>query len=69
MFTVDWYDNFVKLQLQLMDSSGGMAIIYGHDHQSLCELEESLIDNLLNFAGTPKVWLHKLDCSTMSCHI
>ena len=41
--------------MQLLEAKGGMATAYGRGHQSLEVLEECLVDNLLNFAGTPKV--------------
>lgn len=41
--------------MQLLEAKGGVATAYGHGHQPLEVLEECLVDNLLNFAGTPKV--------------
>ena len=41
--------------MQLLEAKGGMATAYGRGHQPLEVLEECLVDNLLNFAGTPKV--------------
>ena len=43
--------------LQLVETNVGVASISGHGHQPLADLEEGLVDNLLNFAGTPKVGL------------
>ena len=45
----------------------GVASINGHSHQPLADLEEGLVDNLLNFAGTPKVGLEITEPSYMLC--
>jgi hypothetical protein len=43
--------------MQLLEAKEGVATGYGRGHQPgpLEVLEECLVDNLLNFAGTPKV--------------
>ena len=46
--------------MQLLEAKGGVAAAYGHGHQPLEVLEECLVDNLLNFAGTPKVRTKKI---------
>lgn len=46
----------------------GVASISGHGHQPLADLEEGLVDNLLNFAGTPKVSLQIPEPSLLTYH-
>lgn len=41
--------------MQLLEAKEGVATAYGRGQQPLEVLEECLVDNLLNFAGTPKV--------------
>lgn len=53
-YSVQYYD-FSSPLLQLVETNVGVASISGHGHQPLVDLEEGLVDNLLNFAGTPKV--------------
>ena len=46
---------FTLIFMQLLEAKEGEAIAYGRGQQPLEVLEEYLVDNLLNFAGTPKV--------------
>ena len=40
--------------MQLLEAKEGVATAYGRGQQPLEVLEECLVDNLLNFAGTQK---------------
>lgn len=46
---------FTLIFMQLLEAKEGVATAYGRGQQPLEVLEECLVDNLLNFAGTPKV--------------
>ena len=57
----------ILIFMQLLEAKEGLATAYGRGQQPLEVLEECLVDNLLNFAGTPKV-KKKFPCLACSMH-